>query len=105
MKASGVVAGWGAFNAALVVILVGYGGGTFEWALYSGSVILIWLVALAFLATQRRQPGYHSGSGGEIALLVGVAAIFVGLAFIYGPWLVIFAVWPLIAAVLRLRSG
>lgn len=105
MKAGAVVAGWGAFNAALVVILSGYGGDPFEWALYSGSVMLIWLIALTFLAWQRREPGYHRGSGGEITLLVAVAAIFVGLAFIYGPWLVIFAVWPLVAAALRLRSG
>jgi hypothetical protein len=107
-----LVATWGAANAVLLGVHIGYGGGvsgSIPLALYGGSVLLTELVALAAWWTLRHRPDVATVTPvprtSRIALWGGVAAAFIVLGLVYDPWLMLPAIYPLVGVLIELVSS
>ncbi|MBO0713179.1 MAG: hypothetical protein J2O39_00310 [Acidimicrobiales bacterium] len=90
MSAPLVVAGWGAFNTALLVILAGYGGEAMVLWLYGGAVGLTMLFAAGVAASALRRPARLRPrllpNHGEVGLVTAGGLLAVGLGLTFGPW-------------------
>ncbi|WP_225840216.1 hypothetical protein [Streptomyces sp. NK08204] len=96
-----VVAGWGALNGLLLVVLAIYGERSLAYWLWGGAVTLLELAAVAVLLSSRRGPEQHVAyrvpvRGSAAALPAAVGCLLAGLALVYGYWLFALA-GPLLA--------
>lgn len=103
VRGPAVISLWGAGNAALLGMLIGYGERPFAIALYGGSVLLVEVVGavfwLGYLSGLPRGATAPAPRSSRPAMLVGVVAAFVGLGFVYRPWLAAPAALPALALV------
>lgn len=108
--ASVVVFGWGAFNALLALVLVGYSvRDPFPIAVYWVGIALVATFGTVVLLAARRaghggSPTYRTATASASAGFGGIAAALIGLSFIYGNWLALVALYPIALAVLLLRK-
>jgi hypothetical protein len=98
-----VVSLWGAGNAVLLGILIGYGDWAMPIALYGGSVFLIELIGvmcwLAYLSKLPRVSYVYAPRTSRSALMAALVAAFVGLGLVYKGWMAIPAAFPALALV------
>ncbi|HZU80964.1 MAG TPA: hypothetical protein VE991_13685 [Acidimicrobiales bacterium] len=98
-----VVLAWGLVNAALLLILAGFGGSAMELWLYGGACGLVGLFAAAAFVSSRRHPlpvrRYRVVPETEAAAALAVACAFGGLTLVFGLWFVPLVVPPFAVAV------
>lgn len=98
-----VVIGWAAGQAALVVILAGFGGTAFELWLYACAVGITTSMAVAMLISTFRHPlprrRHRVSTRGEVGMAVAATATMFGLAGAYGTWFVPIAVPLLVMSI------
>jgi hypothetical protein len=105
-----VVFGWGAFNALLAVVLIGYSfDNPFPIAVYWIGIALVATFGTIVLLAARRagyggSPTYRTATASASAGFAGIAAALIGVSFIYGNWLALIALDPIILAVVLLRK-
>ncbi|MFH9085812.1 hypothetical protein [Streptomyces sp. NPDC017673] len=92
-----LVAGWGALNGLLLVVLAVYRENVMTYWLWGGVVLVLELFALAVLASSRARTDQHvryrvpdRGAGGVLPGAIGL--LLVGLCLVYGYWLLVVAV-------------
>ena len=104
-----VVFGWGAFNALLAFVLIGYSfDDPFPIAVYWIAVTIVATFGTAVLLAARRaghaaSPTYRLATASASAAFAGIAAALIGLSFVYGGWLALVALYPVVLMVLLAR--
>jgi hypothetical protein len=96
-----VICLWGAGNAVLLGILIGYGDWVMPIALYAGSVLVIELVGIVFWFTYltRLPQASHVPAPRRTnsALMAALVAGFVGIGLVYKGWMATPAAFPALA--------
>jgi uncharacterized membrane protein YuzA (DUF378 family) len=109
-SAPAVVVIWGALNALMVGLLIGFvasgfGGGMVLAEIYGSSVGLVFLVALLTWVARRRRPqalahGLRVPARPASAFMLALAFTLLWLGLPFGMWVSILAVGPSVAGVL-----
>jgi isoprenylcysteine carboxyl methyltransferase (ICMT) family protein YpbQ len=108
-RAALVVFGWGAFNALLAVVLIGY---SFRdpfpiavyWSAIAGVAGFATVVLMAVRRSERaRSATYRTAVTAASSAFAGIAAALIGLSFVYGHWLALIALYPIVLTVLLAR--
>lgn len=107
MRATLVVAGWGAANAVLAAMLAGFGGSAIPMVIYGASVILVGLIAAWVLLAGRRaraRPAKHGPSqpaDTATPALIALGAGIAGASLAFGWWLMLVSAVVFLAAILN----
>jgi uncharacterized membrane protein YdbT with pleckstrin-like domain len=112
MRPAAVVAGWGAANAVLTGVLVGFGGSPIPMIVYGSAVVLIELVAAAVLLTMNRggaERAWSLPADTGTPALIAAAALVAALGLAFDWWIslisaTLFALAALNATVVARKS-